>query len=147
MTVRRRRRGLAARTRDRDEAKAVEDADEHKENDAQNFVHGRSSAPAVEPAHHNSVEHVGMLDIGEMPGVGDLLVASAGDELGDALVAGGWRAGIVAAAHHQGRYLDRGELRDVVEIEDRRGAAQEAGGRGAGDGRMDLLPALRIATL
>ena len=42
----------------------------------------RPSWPRLEPAQHDAVEGVGMLDIGHVAGVGDLLVAAAGDELG-----------------------------------------------------------------
>src|SRR6476469_7169035 len=45
-----------------------------------------------EPVHHDAVEGFGLLDIGEMPRSGDLLVAAAGDQLGDTLVACGRRA-------------------------------------------------------
>jgi hypothetical protein len=56
------------------------------------------SAMGVEPAHHQPVEDLGEFDIGEMPGLGDLLIARAGNELGDAAVAGRRRALVVAAA-------------------------------------------------
>ena len=99
----------------------------------------RPSWPRLEPAQHDAVEGVGMLDIGEMPGVGDLLVAAAGDELGDALVAGGRRALIIGAADHQRRHLERRQIGDEVEILDRRGAAEKSRRRGADDGVADLL--------
>ena len=52
------------------------------------------------------MEGVGALDIGEMARVCDLLVATARDELGDALVTGGRRALVVGAADGERRHLE-----------------------------------------
>src|ERR1700736_4706440 len=104
-----------------------------------------SSAMRVEPSHHDAVEGLWMLDIGEMPGVRDLLVAAAGDELGDALVAGGRRPLVIGAADDQGRDLHRGQFRHEIEIEDRPGATEKSRRRRAADGGMDLLPPAGIA--
>src|SRR5690242_4274420 len=93
-------RSLAAGARDGEEAEPDEAAAEDEEDRPHHRIHAiRSSALLGKPAHHDVVEDLGMLDIGEVAGVGDLLVATAGDELGDPLVAGGRRAGIVIAAH------------------------------------------------
>src|SRR4029453_11129519 len=57
-----------------------------------------ASTLCLEPAEEDAVEGVGAFDVGEMARLGDLLVATAGDELGDPLVAGGRRALVIGAA-------------------------------------------------
>jgi hypothetical protein len=61
-----------------------------------------------EPAHHDPVERLGLLDIGEMAGVGDLLVAAAGNQPGETPVLARRCARILGAAQHQGRDAERG---------------------------------------
>src|SRR5437016_14591999 len=91
------------------------------------------SALTLEPSQEDLIEGLGALDVREMPRVGDLLVACAGDQLGDASVLCRGRARILAAADDQGRYLERGQLGYPVETQDRGGAAEEARGRRLGD--------------
>ncbi len=82
-----------------------------------------------------------------MPAPGQLLVARAGDEGGEAAVLAGRRSGIVGAAEDEGRHPHRGEARHEIEVEDRGAAAELAGGRGAGDGVADLPPAAGVLRL
>src|SRR2546421_12880976 len=103
----------------------------------------RRSAPTPQPSQENLIEGLGALDVGEMPRVGDLLVACARDQLGDAPILCRGRARILAAADDQGRYLERGQLGCPIEVQDRGGATEKARGRGRGDGVADLLPAMR----
>src|SRR5208283_7517 len=64
-------------------------------------------ALCFEPAHHDPVECLGVLDIGEMAGLGDLLVAPAGNQTGEPPVFGRRRARIVGAAHDKSRNAER----------------------------------------
>src|SRR5208282_321642 len=76
------------------------------------------AALRLEPTHHDPVERLGMLDIGEMAGVGDLLVAAARNQPGEAPVLARRCAGILGAAHNQGRDAQRPELTSEVKIHD-----------------------------
>src|SRR5258708_5482826 len=58
-----------------------------------------------QPVQHDPVEGLRPFHIGEVAGVGNLLVARAGHQAGEALVLGGRRAGIGGAADYQGRQL------------------------------------------
>src|SRR5262245_53881489 len=94
-----------------------------------------TSTPRLEPVEEDAIEGIGALDIGEVARVGDLLVAAAGDELGNALVAGRWRSLVVGAADDERRHLQLRQRGEEVEILDRRGAAEEAL-RGGTDDRV-----------
>src|SRR4030088_172383 len=100
-----------------------------------------------EPAEHDAVEGVGRLDIREMLHAGDLFVARARHQPGEAPVLAGRGAGIVRAAYDQERHPHRGEVRHEIEIEDRRAATEIAGRSGADDGVADLCPAARVLRL
>src|SRR6185437_15712869 len=66
----------------------------------------RDSALRAEPVHHDAIEDRRLLDIRQMTGGGDLLVARAGDERGDPFVRGGRCAQIVGTADDQRRDLE-----------------------------------------
>jgi len=105
-----------------------------------NALRLRLAALRFEPIHHDPVECFGMLDIGEVPGVGDFLVATAGDQPGEAPVLARRRARIVGAAYHQGRHAKCGKLSGEVEPHDRRRAAEISGWCRRCNGVADLLP-------
>jgi hypothetical protein len=63
----------------------------------------------LEPAHHDPVEFVRALDIGEMPAFGHLLVARSRHEGGEAAVLARRRALILGAAENERRHPDPGE--------------------------------------
>src|SRR5436309_11270151 len=100
-----------------------------------------------EPAHHDPVESVGMLDIGEMAGVGDFLVAAAGNEPTETLVLAWRRAGILGTADHEGRNAQRRQLGCEVETHDRSRAPEISGRCGCRDGVADLLPSIGFPRL
>ncbi len=100
---------------------------------------------ALEPWHHEGVECVRMFDIREMARVSHFLIATARNFLRDQLVAGRWRALIIVAADHEGGGFDGRQVIAEIEIQNGRPAAEIAGGRRAGNGRMYLAPAGGIA--
>ena len=83
----------AAGPRNGNEAERDQRAAGDEEEDAEQKGHGvlrkkrsRGSAPRAQPFHHDAVEGFGALDIGEMPGIGDLFVATARHQAREAAV-------------------------------------------------------------
>src|SRR5262245_12237659 len=93
-----------------------------------------NSAARAEPLQHDAVEYLVTLDVGKMPGVGDLLVAAAGDELCQAPIACRRRSLVVGTAHHQRRHLQLWQVWLEIEIENGCRAAEIARRGGTADG-------------
>ena len=67
----------------------------------------------VEPTHHDAVEGLGTLDIREVAGVDDFLIAAARNETRETAVFAPWRVGILGTARHSrvGRKRSRARAR------------------------------------
>src|SRR5262249_48213760 len=101
----------------------------------------------IEPAHHYPVEGIGLVDIAEVAGVWDLLVAGTRHQFGEAEHRFFRAVWILGTADRQCRDLKRRELRREVVIHDRRRAAEHPRRCRLCDGVADLLPTTRFATL